>query len=67
MQTEIGAAAGKVFRFLEKNKGTPLPESKIIAGADIKKPLFDRAIGWLAREEKLKFERQRNGYMISLK
>jgi hypothetical protein len=67
MQHEIGTAAGKVFRFLDKNKGTPLPVSKLRAGADVKGPLFDQAIGWLAREEKLRFERKRNGVMISLK
>ena len=67
MQHEIGIAAGKIFRFLDKNKGTPLPYRKSKSGADVKGPLFDHAIGWLAREEKLHFERKRNGVMISLK
>jgi len=67
MDHEIGAAAGKIFRFLDKNRGTPLPVSKIKASVDVKGPLFDNAIGWLAREEKLSFARQRNGVMISLK
>jgi hypothetical protein len=67
MQHEIGTAAGKVFRFLEKNRGTALPVSRIRTGADVKGPLFEQAIGWLAREEKLSFERKRNGVLISLK
>jgi len=67
MEHEIGAAAGKIYRFLDKNKGAPLPVSKIRAGVDVKGPLFDNAIGWLAREEKLKFSRQRNGVLISIK
>lgn len=67
MTNEIGAAAGKIYRFLDKNRGNTLAMSKIKDGTGIKGPVFDQAIGWLAREDKLKFERQGRNMLISLK
>ena len=67
MKHVIGAAAGKVYDYLDKNKGTALPTSRVKSGAGVKGPLFDQAIGWLSREDKLNFERKGKSILISLK
>lgn len=67
MNSEIGTAAGKLYRFLDKNRSNALAISKIKEGTGLNGPVFDQAIGWLAREDKLKFERQGRNVLISLK
>ncbi len=52
LQKEIGDAAGKLWRFLEKNG--PASLSKIKKNLDLPPSLIERSIGWLARENKLR-------------
>jgi hypothetical protein len=63
---DIGANAGKVWQFL-KEKG-PKPIAHVAKGAGLKRASFDRAIGWLAREDKIRIiEGKPNKKLISLK
>lgn len=50
---DIGQTAGAVYRFLEQNGDSTLAQIKkgVAASADI----VTMALGWLAREEKLRF------------
>ena len=67
MNDEIGVAAGRIYRFLDKNRGDALTMSKIKAGTKIKGALFDQAIGWLAREDKINLERRGRSIFLALK
>lgn len=51
MNEEIGTMAGEIWRALEANGETTLTKLK----KDLKaaSPLFDWAVGWLAREDKI--------------
>jgi hypothetical protein len=61
----IGEAAGKIFRALEKGGAVTIielqSETKI---ADT--VLFNQALGWLAREEKLNFTKSAKTLKVSL-
>ena len=52
MSDQIGQAAGKVWDFLAKNG--PATSSAIQKGIGAKDALTNQAIGWLAREGKLR-------------
>ncbi len=61
----IGEAAGKIYRALEKKSS--------ISDASLKKEigvsedaLFHQALGWLARENKISFEKKGKALQISL-
>ncbi len=59
----IGEAAGKIYRVLEKNSSatfSTLQKTAQVSDSD----LFHQAIGWLAREGKLEF--QKKGKMIQV-
>jgi Winged helix-turn-helix domain (DUF2582) len=65
MDTEIGEAAGRIWRYLTQHeavtlrqlqRGTTLPERLLLMG-----------VGWLAREEKLSFVQQRRLLKLTLK
>ncbi len=65
MITEIGSAAGMIWNVLKKEgeanvtqlqKKTNLPQSQ-----------FFMALGWLAREDKIQFRRDRRALFIGLK
>ena len=63
---DIGTNAGKVWHFL--NEKGPRPIAHISKGAGLKKASLDRAIGWLAREDKIKIvEGPANKRVVSLK
>lgn len=64
MKNEIGDDAGKVWRFLHQQGRVSF--NKLTQGAKLKPKQVDRAIGWLAREGKLKIEKEKNAEMISL-
>ena len=64
MANTIGAAAGKIWKFLNKNGPTSI--SKIATETDINKNDIQRAIGWLAREEKITIEQKGRTETISL-
>jgi hypothetical protein len=65
MDTEIGEAAGRIWRYLTQHeavtlrqlqRGTTLPERLLLMG-----------VGWLAREEKLSFVQKRRLLKLTLK
>lgn len=59
MSEEIGAAAGQVWQALQENGELSLAELKKATG--LTTPLLDWAVGWLAREDKLEFVRDKRG------
>ena len=65
MENTIGAAAGKVWKFLDTYG--PSSSTKIANETGINKNDVQRAIGWLAREEKITFEQKGRTEFISLK
>ncbi len=54
MDDGIGAAAGKVWVCLHKNGGCTT--AKVISETGLSRDMAQRAVGWLAREDKLIFE-----------
>ncbi len=54
MLSEIGDAAGKVWQFLDTNG--PSSVTKITNETGLSKNDIQRAIGWLAKEDKLEVE-----------
>lgn len=65
MSTTIGEAAGKLWSFLNEN-GASSP-SKIEKEAGLSKNDLQRAIGWLAKEDKLLIETNGRAETLSLK
>ena len=65
MSTMIGEAAGKLWLFLEKN-GASSP-SKIEKETGLSKNDLQRAIGWLAKEDKILIEVSGRTETLSLK
>lgn len=64
LNADIGAAAGKVWSFL--NESGPASATKIAEGAELDKNAVQRALGWLAREGKLSLERKGKNELFSL-
>ena len=62
---DIGTAAGVVWGFLNDNGATSL--TALTKGTDLPKELALQAIGWLAREDKVDFEKTLRGRLIVLK
>lgn len=65
MSEVIGEAAGKVWAFLNGNG--PSSPSKIEKETGVSKNDLQRAIGWLAKEDKLLIETNGRTETISLK
>jgi hypothetical protein len=63
--TDIGAAAGKIWHYLEKNGSSSV--TKITTDTGLGKNDVQRAIGWLAKENKLVIELKGRVEMLSLK
>ncbi len=61
----IGETAGKVWRLLNENGEASLSQLKRSVEADPN--LILQAIGWLAREDKLRIEKNRRSVIYSLK
>lgn len=61
----IGEAAGKVWKFLDDNG--PASVTKIATETGVNKNDLQRAIGWLAKEDKLVFELKGRTETLSLK
>ncbi len=61
---DIGTAAGVVWGFLNNNGATSL--TALTKGTDLPKELALQAIGWLAREDKVDFEKTLRGRLIVL-
>jgi hypothetical protein len=65
MQQEIGAAAGAIWQALNMNGEYTLPKLK--QNIDCTGPVFDWAIGWLAREDKIIVTREKRSFRVKLK
>jgi hypothetical protein len=65
MSSNIGQAAGQLWEFLEKN-GVSSP-SKIEKETKLSRTDLQRAIGWLAKEDKLIIEHNGRVETLSLK
>jgi len=65
MQKEIGVAAGAIWHALN-NKGE-LSLAQLKREAKAKALLFDWAIGWLAREDKIVITREKRSFRVRLK
>lgn len=65
MSEMIGSTAGVVWQFLDQNGPTSL--SKLVKATGLDSKLAQRAIGWLAKEDKLNFETKGRTETISLK
>lgn len=64
MINRIGEVAGEVYRTLE-SKGQ-LSATKLKKEVGESEFLVNAAIGWLAREDKIKFDKKGNSLLISL-
>jgi hypothetical protein len=65
MIEEIGAVAGAIWHALDVNGEMTLPKLKKEMNAE--GPLFDWAIGWLAREDKIELTRDKRSIRVCLK
>lgn len=61
---QIGKAAGNVWKAL--NERGPLTLAELMEEVNAPQSLFFMAIGWLSREEKVRFEPAGGDYLISL-
>ncbi len=61
----IGDAAGEVWRYLNSHSSVTL--SKLARDIDAPRDLVMQGVGWLAREEKIAFEKGSRNKLISLK
>ena len=64
MQEEIGTAAGAIWQALNANGELSLLGLK--QQVEAKAPVFDWALGWLAREGKIALTRHRRSYRVRL-
>ena len=65
MQEEIGTATGAIWKALNGNGGSTLP--KLRKKVECEAPVFDWAIGWLAREDKIAITRGKRSFRVRLK
>ena len=65
MQEEIGSTAGIIWHILSDRGEVSLAKlKKEVKG---KSPVFDWAIGWLAREDKVVITREKRSFRVGLK
>jgi Winged helix-turn-helix domain (DUF2582) len=65
MSEEIGTMAGAIWQTLEANGEMTL--SKLKKELNAESPLFDWAIGWLAREDKIMLTTEKRSMCVCLK
>jgi hypothetical protein len=65
MNEEIGTTAGAIWHALETNGEMTL--TKLKKDLKTKSPLFDWAIGWLAREDKIVLTAEKRSTRVCLK
>lgn len=63
--TEIGTGAGKIWQYLSKNGAASV--TKVATDTGLGKNEVQRAIGWLAKEDKLVIEMKGRVETLSLK
>jgi transcription initiation factor IIE alpha subunit len=64
MSETIGHAAGKIWKYLDENGAASV--NKITNETGLNKNDVQRALGWLAREEKIAFEMSGRTETVSL-
>jgi hypothetical protein len=64
MHEEIGTTAGAIWQALNARGELSLPRLK--QQVEAKSPIFDWAIGWLAREDKVFITRHQKSYRVRL-
>ncbi len=67
MHNEIGGMAGKIWKYLNEKGESSL--NKLKTGIKAGDRLFHMGVGWLAREDKIKFSagKKKGGVKVSLK
>jgi hypothetical protein len=65
MQEEIGSTAGIIWHTLSDSGELSL--AKLKKEVNGKSPVFDWAIGWLAREDKIVITREKRSFRVGLK
>lgn len=65
MNDKIGQAAGQIWQVLSKSQ-EPMSIAALSKKADINSQMTQMALGWLAREGKLKFEEKGKTLCVSL-
>jgi len=65
MESDIGQAAGKVWRALRADGAVTKP--RVVKATGLSEQLTDRAIGWSAREGKLAFEKKGKSMIVRLR
>ncbi len=65
MSDTIGIAAGKIWEYLNDNEACSV--SKVTKETGLSKNEVQRAIGWLAKEDKLNIEMEGRTELLSLK
>jgi Winged helix-turn-helix domain (DUF2582) len=64
MHEEIGTTAGAIWQTLNSKGELSLPGLK--QQVEAKSPVFEWAIGWLAREDKVVITRRQKSYRVRL-
>jgi hypothetical protein len=62
---QIGQTAGMVYRFLEKKKEASTTE--LLKEIKVPYDILQMALGWLAREDRIRFEKVKRSLKVSLK
>jgi hypothetical protein len=65
MQDKIGTVAGAIWNALNTKSALSLAQLKRVV--DKKTPLFDWAVGWLAREDRILITPEKRSFRIQLK
>jgi predicted transcriptional regulator len=65
MNEKIGQAAGQIWKVLSANP-EPISVTNLSKKADISSQMTQMALGWLAREGKVKFEEKGKTLSVSL-
>jgi len=65
MNEEIGSMAGAIWQALDTQGEVSLPQLK--EAVQGRSPLFDWALGWLAREDKVVITPEKRSFRVRLK
>lgn len=65
MHDEIGSAAGVIWNRLQENGETTVAQLK--KATKLNPPVFDWAVGWLAREDQIVITPNKKSYVMRLK
>jgi hypothetical protein len=64
MYHTIGESAGKIWRYLEQHGRSSF--SQVVKGTKLNQRTADRAVGWLAREGKIRIEKDKNAEILCI-